>query len=493
MSNRYKEGNNREQVSLQPLCFDSLVDDDNPVRAIDAIVNRFDVAALGFAYSETKDTGRKPYSPSDMLKLYLYGYFNGIRFSRKLERECSRNVELMWLINCLKPDFKTIADFRKNNQEPIQKTFIQFSLICDELGLLGKEVVAIDGSKFRASNNSNAYWTKKKIEDKRREYANAAAKYTKLLETCDRVEEGSRAVKGYTRKHLAERLDWIQHKVNQLEAVAPIVEQQGDVSLTDPDARKMKHLNGANEVSHNVQIAVDDKHHMGVAVDVTSQAIDYQQFYPMSKQTKENLGVDALTVLADRGFFSGEQLAAAESEGIIPIVAKPDRCGAPDPKYAASNFVYDEQRDCYICPEGKLLPRKEKRSKTKTEVDYGSKHVCADCPVRDKCTTNRDGKFIRRSMWQQSADNAYLRAYQNRELYKKRKTLNEHIFGTVKASFGFRYLFVRKTRMVKTDTCLLFLYLQSQKSGLYSGLKAVGAGVGTRCYFPFITFLNSAS
>ena len=209
---RHKEGIDRNQVSLEPLCFDALIDEENPVRAIDAIVNRFDVVALGFEYSETKNTGRKPYSPSDMLKLYLYGYFNGIRSSRKLECECSRNVELMWLINCLKPDFKTIADFRKNNQEPIQKVFVQFSLICDELGLLGKEVVAIDGSKFRASNNSNAYWTKKKIVDKRNEYTEAAAKYTKLLEACDHEEEGSRAVKGYTRKDLEERLDWIQTK-----------------------------------------------------------------------------------------------------------------------------------------------------------------------------------------------------------------------------------------------------------------------------------------
>ena len=253
---RYKEGINREQVSVGLLCFDELIDEENPVRAIDAVVNRFDVTELGFVYSETKNTGRKPYSPSDMLKLYLYGYFNGIRSSRKLERECLRNVELMWLINSLKPDFKTIADFRKNNQEPMQKTFVQFSLFCDELGLLGKEVVAVDGSKFRASNNSNAYWTKKKVEDKRKEYTEAANKYSKLLEACDHEEEGSRAVKGYTRKDLEKRLDWIQSKVNQLETVAPIVEQQGDVSITDPDARKMKHLNGANEVSHNVQAVV---------------------------------------------------------------------------------------------------------------------------------------------------------------------------------------------------------------------------------------------
>ena len=154
---RYKEGINRDQGSLELMNFEALIDEENPVRAIDAIVNRFNLTELGFAYGETKDTGRKPYSPSDMLKLYLYGYFNGIRSSRKLKRECSRNIELMWLINRLKPDFKTIADFRRNNQEPLQKVFVQFSLICDELGLLGKEVVAVDGSKFRASNNSNKY------------------------------------------------------------------------------------------------------------------------------------------------------------------------------------------------------------------------------------------------------------------------------------------------------------------------------------------------
>ena len=305
---RHKEGIDREQISLEPLCFDVLISEDNPVRAIDAITNRFDMIELGFTYGETKETGRKPYNPSDMLKLYLYGYFNGIRSSRKLERECSRNVELMWLINCLKPDFKTIADFRKNNQEPIQQVFLKFSMICDELGLLGKEVVAIDGSKFRASNNSNAYWTKKKLEDKHKEYATAAEKYTKLLDACDHEEEGSRAVKGYTRKELEQRLDWIQNKLDKLEDIAPEVEKNGDVSMTDADARKMKHLNGANEISHNVQIAVDGKTHMVVAVDVTSQAVDYEQFYPMSKQAKENLGIDELTVMGNRVIFQRNSL-----------------------------------------------------------------------------------------------------------------------------------------------------------------------------------------
>ena len=454
---RHKEGIDREQVSFEPLCFDALIDKENPVRAIEAIVNRFDLVNLGFQYSETRETGRKPYAPSDMLKLYLYGYFNGIRSSRKLERECARNVELMWLIACLKPDFKTIADFRKNNQQPIQQVFLQFSLICDELGLLGKEIVAIDGSKFRASNNSNAYWTKKKIADKREEYRKAAEKYTKLLDACDQNEEGSRAVKGYTREGLEQRLDWIASKVKKLEEAAPIVEEQGFVSLTDPDARKMKHLNGANEISHNVQIAVDDKNRMVVAVDAVSDAVDYAQFHPMSKQAKENLGVDSLIVLGDRGYFSGEQIDMAEKEGIIPVVPKPERTSSPSMDFAHFRFVYDAENDVYICPQNRVLPRKQKRSKGTPEVYYGSKQTCKDCPVRDQCTLSKDGRTIVRQEFQEAADRAFLRVYENRRLYKKRKTMVEHIFGAVKASFGFRYLTVRCTEMVKTEVSLYFL------------------------------------
>ena len=454
---RHKEGINRDQVSFEPLCFDALISEENPVRAIDAIAERFDMIGLGFAHGKTKETGRKPYNPRDMLKLYLYGYFNGIRSSRKLERECSRNVELMWLLCCLKPDFKTIADFRKNNQAAIQKVFLQFSMICDELGLLGKEIVAVDGSKFRASNNSNAYWTKKRVADKRKEYAAAAEKYTKLLNACDQEEEGSRQVKGYTRTELEQRLDWIQSKLDKLEAIAPIVEEHGDVNLTDPDARKMKHLNGANEISHNVQIAVDDKTHMVVAVDVTSQAVDYAQFHPMSSQAKKNMGVEELTVMGDRGYFSMEQLGLAEQNGITPMVAKPERTGAPDMDYSASHFIYDEQNDIYLCPQGRVLPRKQKRNQETPELYYGSSRTCKDCPVRDRCTTNRDGRTVVRSEHQDAADRAFLRVYENRGLYKKRKALVEHIFGTVKASFGFRYLTVRRTGMVKTEACLYFL------------------------------------
>lgn len=243
---------------------------------------------LGFVYGRTKETGRLPYNPSDMLKLYFYAYMNGICSSQKIERESGRNIEVMWLINRLEPDFKTMADFRKNDKEAIQKTFVKFSMICDELVLHGKEIVAEDESKFRASNNSNKYWMKKKIEKKREEYNQSAEKYVKLLDECDEKEERNQKPKKYTRKELEKRLDIIEQKVKKLEEIAILVEEaDGDVSITDPDARKMKHLNGANEISHNVQIAVDDRNHMVVAVDVTSEAVDYGQFNNISLQAKK--------------------------------------------------------------------------------------------------------------------------------------------------------------------------------------------------------------
>lgn len=196
---------------------------------------------------------------------------------------------------------------------------------------------------------------------------------------------------------------------------------------------------------------------MVVALDVTSEEVDYAQFYPMSMQAKEALDVEALTVLADRGYFSAEQLESAEQEGIIPIVSKPNRGGAPCSEYGYDYFLYNQEKDVYVCPQGMELPRKKKRNASSPEIYYGSRTLCKDCPVRDKCTKSSDGRTIMRGQHQKAGDDALKRVYLQRFLYKKRKTLVEHVFGTVKASFGFRYLHVRRTQMVKTEMCLCFL------------------------------------
>ncbi len=385
-----------------------------------------------------------------------------------MERECGRNIELMWLLGRLKPDFKTIANFRKDNKQALKKVFYRFSVICDELGLLGKEIVAIDGSKFRASNNRNAFFTKKRIAAKRQEYTEAAQNYIALLDICDK-EEDVRKTKGYNRKELEQRLDWIDHKLQQLEAVEPLLEEQASVSITDPDAKLMKHLNGAREVSHNVQIAVDEKAHMAVS------EVDYQQFYPVSAQTKEALAVDKLTVLADRGYFSAEQIEAAENIGIIPIVSKPDRGGAPSPEYGYDNFCYDGEKDVYICPQGKELPRKKKRNSISPQIYYGGRKLCEGCPVRALCTKSADGRTIMRGEHQKAGDDALRRGYENRSLYKKRKNLVGHVFGTIKADFGFRYLQVRRTEMVSAEMCLCFFAYNIKRAMNLLGARQLAA------------------
>lgn len=269
---RYKEGESREQMRLEPLSFEDMVSTDNPVRAIDAIVESMEIPTLGFTYGNTKATGRKPYSPTDMFKLYAYSYFNGIRSSRKIERECHRNIEVMWLINELKPDFKTIANFRKDNKSAIKAAFRKFTMICDELGLISKEVVAVDGSKFRACNGRMRYHSKGKLAEKLLHYSEAAEKYMNLLEQCDKDEENQSG--GFAAKELQEKLAKINARVAELEEISKQVEEEGTIYLTDPDARLMRAHNGGGDISHNVQIAVEEQNHFVVAVDAASDAVD---------------------------------------------------------------------------------------------------------------------------------------------------------------------------------------------------------------------------
>jgi transposase len=263
------------------MCLDDIISPDCEVRALDTIVNNMDIQLLGFTHSETKETGRKPYSPMDMFKLYVYSYFNGIRSSRKIERECYRNIEVMWLINELKPDFKTIADFRKDNKKPIQQAFRKFSMICDELGLIGKEMVAVDGSKFRASNSRLAYHSEKKLDKKIEHYNKMAEQYLALLDNCDNEERSIEGIK-LNRAEIEAKIDSINKRLAELDALREYVKEKGTIYATDPDSRMMKTNNNGYDICHNVQIAVDDKNHLAVAVDVTSDPVDKEQLHNIS-------------------------------------------------------------------------------------------------------------------------------------------------------------------------------------------------------------------
>lgn len=321
---RYINTGNRDQMSVLPMCLDEMISEDNVVRAIDSIVEEMNINSMGFKYSETAATGRKPYSPVDMFKLYTYSYFNGIRSSRKIEKECHRNIELMWLINELKPDFKTIADFRKDNKKQIKLAFQRFSIICDELGLISKEMVAVDGSKFRANNSRGKYHSKAKLEQMITYYTEMAGKYMELLDRSDELENESQTTT-VNRSELQENLKKAKERLADLEKMAKQVDEEGSIYETDPDARLMRSNNGGGDINYNIQIAVEEKSHLVIATDATNLPTDHRQLHGISLKAKEALNVEELTVVADKGFYSGEEFEKCKQDNIITVVPKAEK------------------------------------------------------------------------------------------------------------------------------------------------------------------------
>jgi len=456
---RYMTAGNREQMSFLPMCLDDMIAEDNVVRAIDTIVDNMEIPSLGFTHSETTVTGRKPYNPIDMFKLYTYSYFNGIRSSRKIEKECYRNIEVMWLINELKPDFKTIADFRKDNRKQIKLAFRKFSMLCDELGLIVKEIIAVDGSKFRANNGRKAYHTEKKLQKTIEYYTETAEKYMYLLDNYDSEESESQNTK-LNRAQIESKIKSIQERISELDALEKQVKENGPIYITDPDSRLMRMNNNGGDICHNVQMAVDDKNHLVVAVDVTSEPVDKQQFHNITLQAKEELGVDQITAIADKSYYSASEFAKFKEDNIIPIVSKADYSHmAATVGYGKSQFKYDEENDGYICPQGHVLRAYKQRKENAKYADhkqYINSEACLDCPVRYKCTTNKDGRTIHDRLFQRIADEVDRRTAENAYMYKKRQQLAEHPFGTLKRDFGFSYFQTRGTESVRTKSSCTF-------------------------------------
>jgi len=454
---RYKTGNNREQISIEPLCLDDMISEENPVRAIEAVVENMEIATLGFQYAETKNTGRKPYNPEDMFKLYAYSYYNGIRSSRKIERECHRNIELMWLIKELKPDHKTIANFRKENKKAIKAAFRKFTMICDELNLISKEIVAVDGSKFRACNGRMKYHSKGKIAEKLAHYSEAVEKYVNLLEQCDTNEETENSPIQYTRSELKEKLAGIQKRVAELEEIQKKVEEEGTIYLTDPDARLMRTHNGGGDISHNVQIAVDAENHFVVAVDCVSEAVDYGQLHNISSQAKENLGVDELISIADKGYYSGEEFKKCSEDNIQVIAPHPDKGGAQEKGYTKGYFKYHKETNTYTCPHGQILGLPQQRRKDRKGDRYYNAEACSECPFKEQCTPKTPYRTIVRGGFDDYSEAVDIFTKANAKLFAKRKSLCEHPFGTVKRSLGFTYFLTQGTENVRTESLMHFL------------------------------------
>src|ERR1700722_18747632 len=380
-------GFGRDQLLLLPEAVDDYVDAGNPVRFINAFVDGLDLAAAGFSRVAAKATGRPGYAPGDLLKLYVYGYLNRVRSSRRLEREAKRNIEVIWLLQSLRPDFKTIADFRRDNRGAFKSVFRQFVLLCRRLDLYGRELLAVDGTRIKAVNNKDRNFTRSSLRAFIRAADERLEDYLKRLDEGD-VADGATSG-GARTKNLAEKIAALNGKRGRYEAMLAQLDRTGEdqISLTDPDSRAMAAHTKAG-VGYNIQVAVDAKHKLIVEQAVTNQVVDMGLLTQTAEPAREILDVETIDVVPDRGYFKVEDVEACEKAGCIPHVPRPQRgSSVREGFFRKDEFRYDAGRDAYVCPAGKLLtPIRHGRLRDLAKVDYGNRRACRDCPMRARCT-----------------------------------------------------------------------------------------------------------
>ncbi|MCT7378062.1 IS1182 family transposase [Chelativorans salis] len=450
------EGKDRREQLFLPECLDDYVAEDNPVRVVDVFIDELDVGGLGFAGAAA--TGRPGYSPATMLKLYLHGYLNQVQSSRRLEREAGRNIELMWLTGKLAPDFKTIADFRRDNGEAIRAMCRQFVVLCRRVGLLAGGTVAVDGSRFKAVNTRDKNFTPGAIRRRVEQIETSIERYLSMLDTADRQEDEVAQMRW---DRLTERLDRLRQQMRDLRAMKRAVETAPDrqVSLTDADARAMAtNGKGTGLVGYNLQAAVDTKHHLIVAHEVINVGHDRSQLANMGQQAKEATGAEELILLADRGYFSGEEVLACEAASIKPIVPKSlTSSGRKRGFFGKQDFVFDADRDLYVCPAGQELTRGKYRSDRQGDVIfYRHLTACSTCELKPRCTPEKLRR-IRRWEHEGVLDRMQARLDRMPEAMRARRQTVEHVFGTIKGWMGRSHFLTRPLRNVGTEMSLHIL------------------------------------
>ena len=424
-------GFERDQLLLLPEAVDDYVDADNPVRFIDAFVEGLDLAAAGFARVTAKATGRPGYAPGDLLKLYIYGYLKRVRSSRRLEREGKRNVEVIWLLRSLKPDFKTIADFRRDNRAAFRAVFRQFVLLCRRLDLYGRELIAVDGTRIKAVNNKDRNFTRNSLRAFIRAADERLADYLARLDASD-AEDGASAG-GARTKNLAEKIEALRNKRGRYEAMLVQLDRTGEdqISLTDPDSRAMAAHTKVG-VGYNIQVAVDAKNKMIVEQAVTNQVVDMGLLTQTAESARDILGVETIDVVADRGYFKIEDIEACEKAGCIPHVPKPQRgLSVRDGFFRKDEFRYDAERDACLCPAGQLLtPIRHGRLRDLAKIDYGNPKACRVCPLRTRCTN--DVRSVSRLENEDVLDRMAERLKARPQILDRRREVVEHPFGSIK-------------------------------------------------------------
>jgi transposase len=451
----HRTGLDRSQTLLFPERLEDYVTAENPVRFLDAFIASLDLHALGFAKARCADTGRPPYDPAALLKLYLYGYLHRVRSSRMLEAECHRNVEVLWLLGKLAPDFKTIADFRKDNLKPLRAVARQFTLLCRKLELFGGELLAVDGSKFQAVNARDQNFNADKLQDLIARADARLAEYLQQLDTADETEPGG-ATPGkneLARKiaALQERKDWHEELLAQLDA------DQKQISVTDPDARKMPTAHGT-VVGYNAQVAIDAKHKLIAAEDVTNDVTDFNQLANMALEAKTNLDLQQSEVLADAGYYNASEVSRCEEQGITPFIPKADTsANTARGLYGKSQFRYDSQQDVYLCPADTPLTYRFSTYELGRELRYYRARGCATCALKSRCTRNKANRTITREVNEHLMEAMAARMRAQPGKFKLRKTLAEHPFGTIKRWFGYTHFLLKGLEKVRCEWSLTTL------------------------------------
>lgn len=469
-----KQGNSRYQIQM--LSMDEFISMDNPVRLIDAFVDKIELNKIGITVPDAVE-GRSAYPPASLLKLYMYGYMNRIRTSRKLARESERNIEMRWLMEELTPCYKTIADFRKDNPASLKKVFRMFVTFLQHAGLIEGRIIGIDGSKFRAVNSKKNNYNQAKI-DRHQEYiAQKAEHYLGELDANDREENQEEELvirKEQIRKEIQKlqdrkaKYDTLQEQLNTSEEL--------QISTTDADSRALIIHRNIVEVSYNNQTVVDGKHSLIIHYETTNEN-DAKALFPMAKAAKEIVKEESIVVLADKGYHNGEQINECEKEGITTLVAFREQPTVKhlEEEYLVENFQYDKQTDSYRCPQGETLRtngnwyyKSNESSRRKRSTGYKVKHyktpACQGCPIKGQCTKNKKGRLIERSEHQEAVERNNERVRTQKELYGRRQSIVEHPFGTIKRGWGYTYTLLKGLKKVNGEMGLILMMYNFRRS-----------------------------
>lgn len=468
---RFIEGEARSQSLLFPERLEDWIAEDNPVRVVDAFVDELDLAQLGFDGADPASTGRPGYHPAVLLKIYIYGYLNRIPSSRRLERETQRNVELMWLTGRLCPDFKTIADFRRENGVGIRNVCRRFVLLCRDLKLFSQAIVAVDSSKFKAVNSRDRNFTPGKVDRRQQQIEESIQRYLNALETADRTQPTEVEAKT---KRLREKIATLRGQMKRMDQIREDLKRQPDeqLSLTDPDSRSMiSQAKGTGVVGYNVQAAVDARHHLIVSHEVTNVGNDRAQLSKMAGAAREAMGKRRLQAVADRGYFSGTEIKACTEAGITPLVPKPMTSGAKaEGRFSKADFIYIPKDDEYQCPAGQRAIYRMTTVENGLSLHRYWSSACPRCPLKPRCTPS---DYRRITRWEHEA---ILEAMQRRldrapqAMTMRRRTI-EHVFGTLKHWMGSTHFLTRGLPQVSTEMSLHVLAYNLKRVVQLLGMK----------------------